>query len=186
MKKSVSQITIALLISILSLVFAYLSLGWLVMIIFSFGYLGGFIFWLMFPCQVSFTDIKKPYWLTLAAFLLLHKPEEKFMKFFEAVSNITGVPVPSSTSVSVILMLAVGAALWLLVPILIKRKSQLDIYLAWTFFASMGITELAHFLVFPFLAKSSYDYFPGMISVVVLAPLAWWGMYKLIFNKQNS
>jgi hypothetical protein len=180
MKKSISQIIIALFVSILTLVFSYLSLGWLVMIIFAFGYLGGFIFWLLFPNQVSFADIKLPYWLTIVTFLFLHKTEEKYMKFFETISVITGVPVPSSISFPVIMMLVIGAVPWLLIPILIKRKSQLGIYLAWTFFASMGITELAHFLVFPFLTKSSYNYFPGMASVVILAPLAWWGMYKLI------
>jgi hypothetical protein len=50
--------------------------------------------------------------------------------------------------------------------------------LAWTFFTSMGITELAHFLL-PLLTTEPYGYFPGMASVVVLAPLAWWGMWRL-------
>lgn len=55
-------------------------------------------------------------------------------------------------------------------------------FLAWTFFASMGITELAHF-VLPFLTDKPYGYFPGMYSVIVLAPVAWWGMYKLSKNQ---
>ncbi|WP_220466405.1 hypothetical protein [Dyadobacter psychrotolerans] len=44
--------------------------------------------------------------------------------------------------------------------------------------SSMGITELAHF-VLPLLTKEPYGYFPGMTRVIVLAPLAWWGMYRL-------
>jgi len=42
----------------------------------------------------------------------------------------------------------------------------------------MGITELAHF-VFPSFTNKAYGYFPGMASVVLLAPVAWWGMYRL-------
>ena len=49
---------------------------------------------------------------------------------------------------------------------------------AWTLFASMGLTELAHFIM-PLLANEPYGYFPGMASVVILAPLAWWGMWRL-------
>jgi hypothetical protein len=51
-------------------------------------------------------------------------------------------------------------------------------YLAWTFFASLGITELAHF-VLPLFSEQPYGYFPGMATVVLLAPSAWWGMVRL-------
>jgi hypothetical protein len=39
----------------------------------------------------------------------------------------------------------------------------------------MGITELAHF-IFPVLVNEPYGYFPGMASVLVLAPRTWWGI----------
>ncbi|WP_439478365.1 hypothetical protein [Brevundimonas sp.] len=52
-------------------------------------------------------------------------------------------------------------------------------YLAWTFFAAMGITELFHF-VFPFLDGGGFSYFPGMASAAVLAAAAWWGMARLV------
>lgn len=42
----------------------------------------------------------------------------------------------------------------------------------------MGLTEPAHFIM-PFLANETYGYFPGMGSVIILAPLAWWGMWRL-------
>jgi hypothetical protein len=58
------------------------------------------------------------------------------------------------------------------------RGYEFGRFLAWTFFASMGITELAHFGL-PLLTQRPYGYFPGMGSVVVLAPLAWWGMWRL-------
>ncbi|WP_206110744.1 hypothetical protein [Pannonibacter phragmitetus] len=55
-------------------------------------------------------------------------------------------------------------------------------YLAWTFFVSMGVIELAHF-VFPLFGGRSYGYFPGMATVVLLAPVAWWGIYRMIVPK---
>lgn len=62
---------------------------------------------------------------------------------------------------------------------LIKRHFEFGRFLAWTFFASMGITELTHFAM-PVLANEPYGYFPGMLSVFILAPLAWWGMARLL------
>lgn len=185
MKKNALSIIIALAFTAGALITGYLSLGWLVMLIFSAGYLGGFILWLLVPSRVPFAAIKYPYWLTMVFFILLHKPEEKYMKFFETISAITGVAVPEATSVPVILMLIIGTVPWLLVPVLIKRGYELGYYFAWTLFACMGITELAHFLVFPFLVDGPYTYFPGMASVIVLAPIAWWGMYRLAKNSND-
>lgn len=34
-------------------------------------------------------------------------------------------------------------------------------------------------IVFPLMAGLPYTSIPGMISVVVFAPAAWWGMWKL-------
>lgn len=181
--KKWSSIVCALGISLLTLLFAYKALGWLVALVFIPGYLGGFVFWICTSKQIAFKNIKAPYWLTLAFFVLFHKPEEKYMKFFEAVSDITGVPVPSPLSFPVIMMLIIGVVPWLLIPVLMKKRSPLSYYFAWTFFASMGITELAHFIVFPFLAEGPYDYFPGMLSTIVLVPAALWGIYKLAFQK---
>lgn len=45
-------------------------------------------------------------------------------------------------------------------------------------FTAMGVTELAHF-AFPLFVAEPNGYFPGMASVVVLAPVAWWGMWRL-------
>jgi len=75
-----------------------------------------------------------------------------------------------------LLVLPVGT--WLATPFLIKGGYDFGYYLGWTFFASMGITELAHFFL-PLLANEPYGYFPGMASVLVLVPLAWWGMWRL-------
>ena len=67
---------------------------------------------------------------------------------------------------------------WLLIPPLVSRGYAFGYYLAWTFFAAMGITELAHF-IFPIVAGGPYGYFPGMATVLLLAPAAWWGMRNL-------
>lgn len=153
----------------------YITLGLLTAFLFTFGFLGGFLLWLLIPTNASFASIKLPYFLALA-FFVLHKIEERQMDFFPRLSEITGVPVPEA-SILIFLLYAL-AATWLLIPYLVSRGYAFGYYLAWTFFASMGITELAHFFL-PFLTSEPYGYFPGMASVVLLAPAAWWGMWRL-------
>lgn len=115
----------------------------------------------------------------MLAFLFLHKVEENRTAFFRAVSDrITGDPVPDVTVHLMLSLLVLPVGAWMAVPSLVKRGSAFGYYLAWTFFASMGFMELAHF-VLRVLAEEPYGYFPGMASVVVLAPLAWWGMWRL-------
>lgn len=178
---------LALLFSLVIPVFGYVYLGSLVAFLFLLGYLGGFILWLLIPTKVSFTRIQIPYWTTLLAFLLLHKTEERVADFFRVLSDkITGIPVPEVTPLLVIGLLVLPIGSWLATPVLIKRGYDFGYYLAWTFFVSMGITELAHF-VLPFFTGEPYGYFPGMASVFLLAPLAWWGMWrlsqKIVLNK---
>ncbi|MFN4175571.1 hypothetical protein [Phenylobacterium sp.] len=169
----------ALLFSLAIPVAGYAYLGALVGFLFLIGYLGGFALWVLVPATPSFAAIRLPYWATLAAFLFLHKPEENATRFFEVLSDeITGVPVPDLTPLMIVSLLIVPVGAWLVAPFLIRRGSGLGYYLVWTLFASMGILELAHF-VFPVLTGRPYGYFPGMASVVVLAPLAWWGMWRL-------
>ena len=160
----------------------YIALGFWPAFIFTFGYLGGLIIWLFMPSSVSFRQIRLPYFLTLA-FFVLHKIEERECDFFPALSELTGVPVPDPTSLPAILLYAI-ACVWLLIPLLMNRRIALGYYLAWTFFASMGITELAHF-VFPLFRDQPYGYFPGMWSVILLAPAAWSSMWKMA-QKRNE
>lgn len=176
MRKSTLTIVFALLFTLVVLVLGYIMLGLLPMFLFSFGFLGGFILWIIVPTKTSFQNIRLPFFLTLA-FFVLHKYEERKMNFFPRLSEITGVPVPETNSFLVYLLYAFAVS-WLFIPLLIKRGYSFGYYLAWTFFTAMGITELAHFF-FPFLTAEPYDYFPGMASVVILAPTAWWGLYRL-------
>lgn len=176
MKKQASTIIFALLFTLAVLILGYVMLGLLPMFLFAFGFLGGFIIWMIVPTNTSFAAIKIPYFLTLA-FFILHKYEERKMDFFPRLSEITGVPVPETNSFLVYLLYA-SAAAWLLIPYLFKKGYSFGYYLAWTFFTSMGITELAHFFL-PFFTAEPYGYFPGMLSVIVLAPAAWWGIYRL-------
>lgn len=157
----------------------YIYLGPLVSFLFLLGYFGGFILWMLLPAKAPYASVKIPFWATLLAFIFLHKVEENTTEFFEVLSRkITGIPVPEVTPLLVIglLILPIGACL--AAPFLIKRGNDLGYYFAWTLFASMGITELAHF-VFPLLTNEPYGYFPGMWSVLVVAPLGWWGMWRL-------
>ncbi len=180
MKKKPSIIIFALLFTLSVIILGYKMLGILPMFLFAFGFLGGFILWLTVPTNVTFSTIKIPFFLTLA-FFVVHKFEERYMDFFISLSEITGVPVPETDSFLVYLLYAFAGA-WLLIPYLVKHNYSFGYYLAWTFFTSMGVTELAHFFL-PFFTPKSYGYFPGMASVVILAPMAWWGMYRLFKNK---
>lgn len=166
----------AMIFTLTAVALGYIALGALTAFLFTFGYLGGLIIWLFMSAKVPFRQIAWPYFISLALFIV-HKVEERKMNFFPALSEITGIPVPDITSLPAI-MLLVLAAIWLAIPLLVWKGYDFGYFLAWTFFASMGITELAHF-VLPFFTAKPYGYFPGMWSVVGLAPVAWWGMYKL-------
>jgi hypothetical protein len=180
--RSGSPITIfaAALLSVSVLVLGYALLGIVPTILFTFGFVGGFALWLLVPTNSTFNFIAVPYFLTLGAFVL-HKIEERQLDFFPALSRLTGVPVPDTSSPLVFLLYA-SAGAWLLIPFLVKRQHPFGYYLAWTFFTSMGVIELAHF-VFPLFDDNGYGYFPGMASTVLLAPLAWWGLIRLRSGK---
>lgn len=182
-KKGATTILIAILFSLLIPALGYYYLGALYAILFLIGYIGGFIFWQLVPSKTAWTSLKVPYWLTILAFLFLHKVEENQMKFFEVVSEkITGGTVPELSVGLVIGLLLLPIGAWLIIPLLIKSGYELGYYSIWTLFVSMGITELAHFFL-PYMTNEPYGYFPGMASVVVLAPLAWWGMFRLSRKK---
>ncbi|MEO6175021.1 MAG: hypothetical protein ABIP27_07710 [Flavobacterium circumlabens] len=177
--KGGGNITIAFLLSILIPAIGYYYLGTLYAL-FAVGYLGGFIFWLYIPSRTKWPLLRAPFWSTMFAFLFLHKVEENRMNFFKVVSEkITGGTVPEISLGLVAGMLVLPIGIWLSIPLLIKRRHELGYFAIWTLFISMGFTELAHFY-FPFLINGPYKYFPGMASVVVLAPLAWWGIWRLI------
>lgn len=178
-RKNVTLVVLALAFSFLVPLLGYFYLGLLYALLFFIGYLGGFILWMTTPVHASWSSIRLPFWLTLLAFLLLHKVEENRMAFFETVSSkITGTPMPEATLPLLLSLLIIPVGAWLAVPLLLQRDHEFGRYLAWTFFASMGLTELAHFIM-PVLAGEPYGYFPGMASVFILAPLGWWGMWRL-------
>lgn len=177
-RKDPRVILVATLFTGLLLALGFLSFGPWTAFIFSFGFLGGLFLWLIFPTNTPFANFKKQYWLTLFAFIFFHRVEENVFGFQDELAKITGHPVPDILSPSLIFLVLASVGGWVFAPYLIKRNNQLGYYLAWSFFASMGITELAHF-VFPLLVAGPYVYFPGMISVFALAPIAWWGMYRL-------
>jgi hypothetical protein len=181
MKRKYSIIISALLFTLATLAIGYWAFGLVTMLIFTSGFLSGFIMWLLLPSKGSWESIKAPYWLALGLFIL-HRVEEKQLGFFNKLSLITGVPTPEILSVPVILLLILSVGAWLLIPYLVKRGNAFGYCLAWTFFAAMGITELAHFIL-PFFTDESYTYFPGMASVILLAPVAWCGMFRLVRNR---
>ncbi len=174
--KHPAAIGLAIVFTITAIALGYFALGIVPAFIFTFGYFGGLLLWLPSTNTPPFKKIAAPYFVTLLLFVF-HKFEERQMDFFPALSEITKVPVPDSSSWQAISLYAI-AGFWLLVPLFISKGSAFGYYLVWTFFASMGITELAHY-VLPFFRDQPYGYFPGMWSVIGLAPAAWWGIYKL-------
>ncbi len=167
----------ALVFSLAILAVGYAAFGAWTTVIFASGFLGGFVCWMIIPSRGGWADIRAPFFLALALFIL-HRVEEKVMGFFAALQEITGVPTPEIVSWPVLLLLLTSVGAWLVLPILVARGAAFGHYVAWTFFASMGVTELAHF-VLPLALRDPYGYFPGMASVVFLAPAGWWGMSRL-------
>ena len=142
--KSLSIVGIAFLFSVLVPFVGYLSFGIWPALLFLTGYMGGFLLWLFFPTRAPFKSIK---WIYIATFLLflVHRVEEKVSGFFATLADMTGVPIPEIVSVPIILLLLFSVLGWLIGPILYKRNISFGYYLVWTFFASMGITELPPF-----------------------------------------
>ena len=169
--------SIALLFTVAILALGYTAFGFWTALIFTSGFVTGFILWMVFPARPAFQRIKLPYWLAFGLFML-HRVEEKVMGFFARLAEITEVPTPEILSVPVILLVLLSVGAWLAIPVLVPRGNAFGYYLAWTFFAALGITELAHF-IFPLFTNEPYGYFPGMASVLLLAPVAWWGMCQL-------
>lgn len=166
---------VALTLAVLGL--GYAMLGIVPTILFGLGFVGGLAAWLLRPGTPGFESIRWPYFVTLALFVC-HKYEEREYDFFPALSKLTGVPVPETDSWPVYLLYALAAS-WLLVPMLLRRRKPFGSFLAWTFFASMGFVELAHF-VFPLFAPERYGYFPGMITAAFLAPAGMWGLARML------
>lgn len=177
MKTKIPIIVLAFFFTVAVPAIGYMSFGPWPALLFLIGYLGGFILWLTLPTRALFSSIKVLYWVTFLLFFL-HRVEEKVSGFFSTLSDLTGIPVPEIISLPVILLLFVSVGAWLFGPLLYSRGYQFGHYLAWTFFASMGITELAHF-VLPFFTVEPYGYFPGMLSVIILAPVAWYAMWRM-------
>lgn len=175
-QQSAASTALATAFTVSIIVLGYVMLGVFPMVLFSFGFLGGLVAWKLIPTTSSFAQLKAPYWIVLSLFVL-HKVEERKMEFFPALSQITGVPVPDTGSALVVALYALASA-WLLVPWLVRRGNTFGYYLAWTFFISMGTTEIAHF-AFPLFTNEPYGYFPGMVTAIPLVPAAWWGLWRL-------
>lgn len=167
---------LAVLFTAAVVLLGYAMLGLIPTMLFALGFVGGLALWILVPTRAVFSEFKVPYFLALALFVV-HKLEERYFDFFPALSRITGVPVPPTDSLLVYALYAL-AGCWLLIPWLVSRRSEFGYFLTWTFFTSLGIIELAHF-VFPLMRDGPFGYFPGMASVVPLAPVALWGMWRL-------
>ena len=178
-------ILIASVITSTILLLGYFAFGFYIMLVFSSGFLTGLLLWIIFPFHASYQEIRKTFFLTLILFLI-HRVEEKYSNFFQALSHITNTPTPEILSWSVVLLVVLSVGGWLSIPYLLKRNLELGRYLIWTFFAAMRITELAHILVFPIIINKPFEYFPGMASVFVLAPVACRGIFLILKKRRPT
>lgn len=177
-QRSLSTIAVAGIFTVAILALGYFAFGFWTMLIFASGFFVGLVFWLFIKSNTPYREIKNLFWATMLLFLL-HRIEEKQFGFFAFLSQVTGVPTPEITSWSVIGLVLLSVGGWLSIPYFFKRGNEIGYYLAWTFFCAMGITELAHWVVFPFLTNQPFAYIPGMATVVILAPVSWIGLWRL-------
>lgn len=167
----------ATLFTAMVLAVGYWSLGLATMLLFTTGFFTGLVLFLLRPGVVPFRAVRWPFFISLALFAL-HRVEEYLADFFETLAAITGVPTPDVASPPVVMLVVLSVGAWLLVPFLMGR-TRFGTYLAWTFFAAMGLTELAHVVLFPIIVGRPFEYFPGMASVFLLAPAGWWGLVTM-------
>ncbi len=177
MSRTPISVLLAVLYTIAIPVLGYLSIGAAPGIIFLVGFGAGLVMFLNVPTRPSWDRIKVPYYLTLGLFVI-HRIDEQLFGFFDALTEVTGVAYPSITYPPGF-MLGLLSFAWLLSPLLIKKGYSFGYYGAWSVFCAMGLSELAHF-IFPFMTPEPYGFFPGMLTVIPLAPAAWWGMSRLM------
>lgn len=170
------MVILALLFTVAILTVGYLAFG-IGLRLFFIRFFGSYILWLLGPNTASYASIQVIFSVVFVLFLM-HRVKERFFSFFRALANITNVPIPEILSWRVVLLAVTSVGEWWEIPYLMRRNYEFGNYLAWTFFAAIGITEMAHF-IFPFFVDRPYSYFPGMASVFLLAPVAWYGMWRL-------
>lgn len=178
-------VAIAVAYTALVLLAGFGAFGGLTTLVFTAGFVGGLVLWMFIPRRCTWADIRGPFWVSLALFLV-HRAEEKVFGFFDMLARVSGVSTPPVASLPVVALLVLSLGAWLLIPVLVKRGHPLGGFFAWTFFASMGLTELAHWLLFPFLQGPGFNSVPGMWSVLLLAPVAWWGMWRMAGSRAPS
>jgi len=178
--KASTDIALAVALTGVVLMLGYVLLGIVPMLLFALGFVGGLILWLRSPKQVPWSGFRAPYYIGLALFIA-HKIEEREFDFFPKLSELTGTPMPATSS-PLVWALYASASTWLLVPWLASRRSDFGYFLAWSFFVSIGVIEMAHFF-FPLFTGKPYMYFPGMITAALVAPAGWWGIGRLLDDR---
>lgn len=164
-------------------VLGYLTIGMLPAFIFAVGFLGGYLCWLFVRRKPDWNTLRWPYIATMLLFSV-HRVDEEISGFFDELTKFTGVEYPDSVTVAGVLI-AVCSLIWLLSPLFVIRKRWYGYLGAWTVFFAMGVSELAHF-AFPLFSPEPYGYFPGMMTVIPLAPAAWWGMWRLASGVESA
>ena len=175
-RKTPASIALAFVFTAAIVSLGGLAIAPLVAIVFATGFVPGFLLWLFRPVRFTFSDIKAPYFVALAAYVV-HRIDEGVSGFVPAMEELTGrAAVDVATPVSIILVLL--SLIWMLSPILVRWGISFGYFGAWSLFAAFGIVEIWHF-IFPLLTPEPYGYFPGMITAPLIAAAGWWGMWRL-------
>ncbi len=170
------DVTIGGAFSLTMIAFAYLWAGWLLAVVFSTGFLVGWILWLARPQHASFSTIKVPYLVALGAYVI-HRTDEEISGFVTAIEDLTGAE-PTAVVSPLSIGLVVASLAWMLSPLLMRRGHPLGHYGAWTLFTGFGLLEVWHFL-FPLFTPEPYGYFPGMWTAPLIIAAGCWGLWRM-------
>ena len=178
-----SNLILPLLVVVALPALAWIAMGRLPLLVFSFAFGGGFLIYVatLWRRHVDASTIIQPYLLTVMLFIL-HVGEEYLTDFEVTVSKINGAPVPETGFMLIAAFLA--PILWIGGAIAILRNWRFGDYFVCTFFFAMIIAELSHF-AFPFVIDGTFHYESGMWTAALPLFPAIYGMHKLMRQMQQ-
>lgn len=119
-----SVVIAALLFTAVTLGVGYWAFGLVTTLVFTSGFLGGFLLWNFLPTHGSWRDIRIPFWIAFCLFIA-HRIEENRTGFFARLAEITGEPTPEVLSAPVILLVLLSVGAWLVTPLLARAQQRI-------------------------------------------------------------
>jgi len=177
------DVAVALGFTLLIILVGYLAAGPVIGLTFTGGFIFGFFVWLARPQHATFRAIKAPYLLVILGYAV-HRTEEEIGDFLPQLEELQGSEMVEVTSFWSLTLVALSV-IWFLAPLLMRRGHSFGHFAAWSVFIGFGVLEFAHYL-FPFFdGDGGYSYYGGMWTVPLVAPIGWWGMWRLWVVPRN-